>query len=126
MAHNTGLDESVLPLLHPLRSLRFLDLSNSNWLSDRGLYLIGGFQGLSEVNVAQCFDITVPGIVEMVSRSCAPLIRVTVGQPLDCLSGYHAGIEHRLCGPVCACSVYCEHNSRFPKRIGFSGCGVLG
>ena len=111
MGGNHTLDESVLPLLHPLGCLRALDVSDSRWLSNRGLYQIGGFQGLVELMLVHCYHITVPGIMEMISRGCGPLIRVTVDDPLSSMPGYQAGVEHMLRGPVGACNIYCTYDS---------------
>ena len=78
IAHNAGLNESVLPLLHPLSSLRRLDVSLSNWLCNTGLVQIAGIQGLSELLLVYCDRITLPGIAELASRS-SRLTRVTLG-----------------------------------------------
>ena len=103
--HNAGLNESVLPLLHPLSSLCRLDVSLSPWLCNTGLIQIAGIQGLSELALVMCDRITLPGIAEMVSRG-SRLTRVALGQALHLMPGYYAGIERRLRGPVGACDVY--------------------
>ena len=105
MADNDTLDESVRPLLHPLGSLHALDVSGSDWLNDRGLYHINGFQGLSELKLVGCHHITVAGIVDKISRGCGPSIRVGVGEPLDRMRGYQTGFERTLRGPVSACNI---------------------
>ena len=107
MGGNPQLDESVLPLLHPLTSLRSLDVSNSRWLGDRGLHHIAGIQGLSHLTLGLPQG-TVAGILQMVSCGCGLLIRIAVDQPLSVMPGYDADVERRLRGPGGACNVYCD------------------
>ena len=105
MCHYPRLDESVLPLLHPLSSLRSLDVINSSWLGDGGLHHIAGIRGLSHLSMARCEGITVAGNMEMVSCGCGALVKIIVGQELSCMPGCHAYVDR---SPVGACSISCE------------------
>ena len=106
VAGNAGLNEAVLPLLHPLSSLQRLDMSLNDWLCDTGLMQIAGIQGLSELKLVFCNGITLPGIAGMASWGTSRLTRVVLGRDFHLMPGYHAGIERRLGGLVGACGVY--------------------
>ena len=105
LGSNRFLDESVLTILNPLGCLRSLDVSDSRWLKDTGLYHIAGLLGLSKLNLSQSRGITVRGVVEMISRNCGALISVTVPGRVYNLSGLYDNIEHKLRGPVGACII---------------------